>query len=126
MKKAIIIILSIVSVFIISLYVWLNTTSGVYYKVYSEDKQYSVYAAKNNYEKFFMVFLGQSGDASGKVYLYDEVNKKIIDCANIPMIWMTGEIQWDENVAYFKSDDYPNIINPWKLPRPIRQNNKPN
>ena len=62
----------------------------------------------------------QSGDASGKIYLYDEVTKKVINSSSIPMISMTNEIHWTANSAYFKADIYPNISNPWRLPRPVK------
>lgn len=121
MKKIVLTTFSFITILLISLVLWSNSTNGVFYKVYSPDKQYSVYAAKYNYENFSMVFPGHSGDASGKVYLYDEVEKKVINSASIAMVWMTGEIQWEKDMAYFKGDNYPTILEPWKLPRPIRE-----
>ncbi len=116
MKK---IALSIILIVII-LVVFLMSTSGEYYRTYSPDKQYSVYASKNNWELFSMRMSDDNGDASGKVFLYDEIEKKIINQAKIPMISLTRDLLWADSIAYYKREnDYPNITNPWKLPRSI-------
>jgi hypothetical protein len=101
-------------------YAFFNYATGCYYRVYSPDEQYSVYASKYIYENFLPAMPGQSGDASGKVFLYDEIEKKVINSGDIPMVSMTSEIEWAETEAYFKSDFYPNADNTWKLPRPLK------
>jgi hypothetical protein len=103
------------------IYLFFNYTSGEYYRIYSPDKQYSVYASKNFYENFLPAMPGQSGDASGKVFLYDEIEKKVINSGNIPMISLVGDIMWTETEAYFASDFYPSPTNAWKLPRKLIQ-----
>jgi len=115
------IIIGAILLSMILLIVWLCSASGVYYKTYSPDNQYSVYAKKYNWESFIPKMPGGSGDASGKVFLYDEVEHKTIGKAEITMISMTGDIKWDENSACFVGEDYPNALNPWKLPRPVKQ-----
>jgi hypothetical protein len=102
-------------------YLFFNYATGVYYKVYSPDKQYSAYASKHIYENFLPAMLGQSGDASGKVYLYDEIEKKVINSGNIPMISLVADVVWAETEAYFKSDFYPNASDAWQLPRKLVQ-----
>lgn len=99
---------------------FLFSTSGELYRTYSPDKQYSVFAAKYNYEAFVMRMPGGGSDASGKVFLYDEIEKKIIASGSISMVGLTGEIEWTEDEAYFKGGVYPNITNPWKLPRKVK------
>jgi len=101
-------------------YVTLFSTSGEYYRTYSPDRQYSVYASKYYYERFMPRMPGQSGDAAGKVFLYDEVEKRVINSATIPILWMTEAIVWDQDNAYFKGTYYPYAGNPWRLPRPIQ------
>ena len=95
-------------------------TSGKYYQTFSPDRQYSVYASKYFYENFLPKMPGGSGDASGKVFLYDEVEKKVINSASIAIMWTVGDIEWDKNNAYFIGEEYPNILEPWHLPRPIK------
>jgi hypothetical protein len=116
-----IILFSCLIVLIGLIYLFFNYATGEYYRVYSPDKQYSVYASKNIYENFLPAMPGQSGDASGKVYLYDEIEKKVINSGDIPMISLVGDIEWTETEAYFKSDFYPNAANTWKLPRKLKQ-----
>jgi hypothetical protein len=122
MRKVIKIILFSCLIFFIGLaYLFFNYTTGEYYRIYSPDRQYSVYASKNFYENFLPAMPGQSGDASGKVFLYDEIEKKVINSGQIPMISLVGDIEWTETEAYFKSDFYPNAADTWKLPRKLEQ-----
>ena len=97
-------------------YFVLFATSGEYYRTYSPDKQFSVYASKYAYERYMPYMAGHAGDAAGKVYLYDELEKKVIASARIPIMWMTEGIIWEEGKAYFKDLDYPSADNPWILP----------
>jgi len=119
-RKKLILICFIATVIFIGGYLTLFSTSGKYYQTYSPDKQYSVYASKYYYERFMPRMPGQSGDAAGKVYLYDEVENKIINNATIPILWMTESIVWEEDKAYFKGTDYPHAGKPWSLPRPLQ------
>ncbi len=123
MKKKILILLMLL-IFLKMAHILLFSTWEEFYRTYSPDKQYSVFASKYFYEYLIPHFIGQSGDASGRVYLYDEVSKKVINKAKIKMIGMTTEIVWEEEIAYFKGDDYPTILNPWRLPRKIKLSKK--
>ena len=120
--KKIKIFLLIVLVLGIGFIIYLKSTSGEYYKTFSPDNQYSVYASQYNWENFINRFPSGGSDASGVVYLYDEIEDKIINKAHIGMLWLTPEINWTKNTAYFTGDEHPNIIKPWKLPRPILKN----
>lgn len=116
MKKRYIVI-SVVILIIITIYAYLTDTPGESHrKVYSPDLQYSVYALKYRYEKYIPKFPGQGSDASGKIYLYDEVEKKVLESGHIPMVWMIGDIEWSEDRAYFKGDSEVD----WKLPRKVK------
>ena len=95
------------------------STSGEYYRTYSPDKQYSVYASKYNWAYFSFSMPGGGGDASGKVFLYDEVTKRTLYSAPIAMLWMVDGIKWTDSTAYFVGETHPNVLDPWKLPRPI-------
>lgn len=99
--------------------IWLLRLGDESYRTYSPDKQYSVYAKRYSWERFVTRFPGGGGDASGIVFLYDEVQKKVIGKAKISMVSNTSSIEWSGNKAYFVGDDYPSIVDPWKLPRPI-------
>jgi hypothetical protein len=103
------------------IYLFFNCATGKYYRVYSPDRQYSVYASKYLYESFLPAMPGQSGDASGKVYLHDEIENKVINSGYIPMISLVGDIEWTETEAYFKSDFYPTVTDAWQLPRKLIQ-----
>ena len=98
---------------------YLKSTHGEYYKTFSPDNQYSVYASQYNWEKFIIRMPCGGSVASGVIYLYDEIEDKIINNAHIDLLWLTPEINWTKNTAYFIGDEYPNIMEPWKLPRPI-------
>ncbi len=101
---------------------FLSSLGGEYYRTYSPDKQYSVFAQKYNYENFLPGMLGGGGDARGRLVLYDEIEKKIIDKGEIIMLSLTPEIQWEENHAYYIGEEnYPNILRPWTLPRKIKK-----
>lgn len=119
-KVLLIILILVAMILFIAGYLFAFSASGEYYKTFSPDNQYSVYASKYHYENFIPKMSGQSGDAARKVFLYDEVERKIPNSAKIPMLWMTDEMVWEENEAYLKGADYPNISDPWHLPRPIK------
>ncbi|MBJ2175842.1 hypothetical protein JBL43_16430 [Aureibaculum sp. A20] len=93
-KKLKIIVVILVLVFIAAI-IFLRQTSGIYYKSYSPDGQYSCYAAVSNsfsYDGPFSKF----GDQSGKVFVYDEIEKKIVGSAPVEMISSVEYSEWDE------------------------------
>lgn len=110
-----------VLLFIVIALVWFfNSTSGEYGRKYSPDNQYSVYSSSYHSNIFRMAMPGQGGDQKGKLFLYDEIEKKVIATGEIVMISLTGDIQWEKNSAYYIGDDYPNSLNYWELPREIK------
>ncbi|MGI4873572.1 MAG: hypothetical protein ACRYFX_20640 [Janthinobacterium lividum] len=98
---------------------WLYSTGSPRYKLYSPDKQCAVMAAPYRFEQLLSKMPGQAGDAAGKAFLVDEVTHKVVASAEIPMVSLADEIQWTDSTAYFIGDDYPNSLQPWKLPRPL-------
>ena len=97
--------------------VWYGlSTEGEYYSVYSPDGQYRVYSSAYNYELYLPIPFRRYGDMSGKVYLYDEVEKKIIDSAPIEMTSLAIDVRWRKNEAHFIGGDFTTFI----LPREIR------
>jgi hypothetical protein len=104
MQKVFKIVLLTCSIILIGLiYLFFNYTTGEYYRIYSPDQQYSVYASKKIYEIFLPAMPGQSGDASGKVFLYDEIEKKVINSGKIPMVSMTSDIEYLEIASVFET-----------------------
>ncbi len=79
------IVFSVVIGLTITLY-WISTvTEGEYYKSYSPDGQYSIYASRNKYFNFNFPFV-KFGDAGGKVHLYDELENRLITSCSVEMI----------------------------------------
>ena len=120
MKKRTYILLSLLAGACIFLYYLLNAVRGEYFRTYSPDLQYSVYASAYICNSFSMAMPGHGSDGRGKIFLYDEVEKKIIHSAKISILWTTSEIRWEENAAYYIGEDYPHILDPWRLPRKIK------
>lgn len=95
--------------------IWLLSTSGASRKVYSPDKQYSVYSAAYNYEALIPKMPGDGSSASGKVYLYDEIEQKVLESAPIVFVGAVHEVRWREQEAFFIGDEMPHF----DLPRPV-------
>ena len=92
-KKLKIIVVTLVVVIITTIY-FLIQTSGVYYKSYSPDGQYSRYASVNTY--FYNAPFSKFSDLSGKVFVYDEIEKNIVGAAPVEMISSVEYSEWDE------------------------------
>ena len=119
MRKKLFIFISICLIIALGTYLSQESTRGKYYKTYSPDKQYSVYTSKTNWELFSMAMPGNGGDATGKVFLYDEIEGEVIKSAPISILWTAGSINWNDSIAYFYGEENPTILEPWNLPRPI-------
>ena len=92
-KKLKIIVVTLVVVIITTVY-FLIQTSGVYYKSYSPDGQYSRYASVNIY--FYNAPFSKFTDQSGKVFVYDEIEKNIVGAAPVEMMSSVEYSEWDE------------------------------
>jgi hypothetical protein len=98
------------------LLIWYGlSTKGEYYSVMSPNGQYRVYASAYNYELYLPIPFRRYGDMSGRVYLYDEVAKKIIDSAPIEMTSLALDVRWRKDEAYFIGGDFISF----KLPHEI-------
>ncbi len=97
----------------ITLY-WISTiTEGEYYKSYSPDGQYSIYASRSKYFNLKLPFV-KFGDAGGKVHLYDELENRLITSCSVEMIsHVDDHFFWSEDELYMKASIYI------KLPRKI-------
>lgn len=93
---------------------------GPFYRTYSPDKQYSVFAARHVYQSLIPAMPGGGSDSPARLFLYDEVNERVIARGSIRMMWMTPEIRWGEHSAYYVGENRPSITEPWILPRSIR------
>lgn len=108
MKKYIILI-SIISIIIGALF----STSGHYYGVMSPDGQFSIYTSKYNFE----YLLGtEHSYASGKVFLYDEIEDNVIESKKVSRISATHEAQWSKQSVSLRCEGLPSF----KLPRKIK------
>ena len=115
MKKRTVKFSFLIALLIIGIASYMFSTTGCYYKRYSPDNQYSIYASKYRHNKFTQLNLiaTRSSDASGRVYLYDEIEKRIIYSSHIGMVGNSQDIKWFEDYARDKATIY------WKLPRKI-------
>jgi len=109
------VILGILTCLGIILYWVSNITEGEYYKQYSPDGQYSMYASKNKYFNINTPF-SKFGDEGGKVHLYDELENKLVSSASISMISnVKDHFFWSEDELYSKGKTHiklPRRINP--------------
>ena len=97
------------------LYWYAYLTEGEYYRTYSPDGQYSVYSAAYNFELYLPIPFHKYSDMSGQVYLYDEVEKKIIDSGYIEMTSLAVDVRWEEDRTHFIGGDFLSF----DLPREI-------
>lgn len=94
-------------------YFFLYTTEDKRYaEVTTPDGQYTIYSCKYKYCRYSRYFPFHESDYdSGKAYLYDEVEKKVIGSGHVDMVSM-DHLAWSEEDIYFKGEG------PWwKLPR---------
>ena len=108
MKK----IIALISIIIILIGV-LFSTSGHYYGYLSPDHQFSIYCSKYNYEHLLGT---EHSYASGKVFLYDQIENKIIAEKTIPLISATQDAQWSEKSVSLRCEGLPSF----KLPRNVK------
>lgn len=93
-KKLIIVALFLGCIsFVISYY--LKQPEVVYHKSYSPDGQYSRYAIADNYFSELGPF-SKFSDHSGKVVVYDEIEKNVVGSHPIEMISMIDGMDWNE------------------------------
>jgi hypothetical protein len=99
----------------------LSFSTSTYVRLCSPDGQYSVTAEEYVFESFIPRFPGQAGDAAGRIVIYDEVTKKRLFRAHVPMAQLIWELVWEGPRAYFIGDQqHPTILDPWILPREVR------
>ncbi|NRD20050.1 hypothetical protein HNV08_08315 [Winogradskyella eckloniae] len=112
----------IVVILFILLILFMVSTAHTSQKIYSPDKQYSVYATTYMYSKLFCaVFSYMDCWHSGKIYLYDEIEEKVLETVftevteNYTTVnWLTKDMVSFENIDIKLPNDF------WYLPRPIK------
>jgi len=118
-KNKIITVISICIVLTIFLFLPAYTSK----KIYSPDKQYSVYAKPYMYSELLCVFSFKDCWHQGKVYLYDEVGEKVLESAYADTTEAYEAVSWsaDNDKVFFKGNsiDIPGYF--WYLPRPIKE-----
>lgn len=103
---------------VIGAYFVLHIPIGEVHRQYRADKAYSVYGSTYLYASLFM---SKETDQAGKIYLYDELEKRIIYSCEVDAVSLTNEIVWENNLAYFKDNTTGITANsPWVLARPIQ------
>ncbi|MGY6649356.1 hypothetical protein [Wenyingzhuangia sp. IMCC45574] len=88
------------------------------YERTSPDKQFTVYAKSFIINRFIPAMPGQSGDMPGRIYLYDNVNEKVISSVGTDMLQLCRDAEWEKNDVRFGRGDGLEL----KLPREIRLN----
>ena len=86
----------------------------------SPDNQYGVYGKPYLYTYFLSMAPGDGNSKRGKVYLFDNLTKEIIEEAEIDAISNVIDIEWTEKTAYFKQTQKPNSLEPWNLPNRVK------
>jgi len=87
-------------------------------KSYSPDRQYSFYGKIFFLDQFIPMSPGSGSDARVIVYLYDEINKKIL-CKTRTIEQAMKEVRWtDSTTVLLPGADGLEIC---KLPRPIKE-----
>jgi len=101
--------------------IFLFSTGPKSRKYYSVDEQYSVYGECYNYTSIYCVFSFKDCRKPGRLFLYDEIEKKIIGTGKTQDIGNVEDIKWSisKNIAYFRGSESVTASNPWVLPRPI-------
>ncbi|WP_036153802.1 hypothetical protein [Maribacter forsetii] len=107
------IIFAIFTCIVIVSYLFSTITEGEYYRLYSPDGQYSVYASRDKYFNFIAPF-EKFSDAGGRIHVYDELENKPIGSSSIDMISNINELFWSEEELYSKGS-----MNSIQLPRKI-------
>lgn len=101
------IILAVLVILIFCIYQYFHTVGDYEYsRDYSPDGQYSVYIKP--YKHDFMMDVvkfpfQKSADRSGKIFLYDEIEKRIITSAHVDMVGFV-DIEWLEDKVYTKGE----------------------
>ena len=86
----------------------------------SPDNKYEVYGKPYLWTYFIPMSPGDGNSKPGKIYLFDNLTKQVIDDGEIDFISDIKDIEWTENSAYFKQERKPNILEPWVLPTKIK------
>ena len=100
MSKKVKIILVIIGSLILGSVFFTKETSNKYYRTYSPDGQYSRYATIKepiyNFLNFDALPFEKFSDKPGKLYVYDELEDKIVGSSSLEMIGNIYETEWHE------------------------------
>jgi len=115
----------IVTSLLLLIYVVLFSTSRRSTKLFSPDKQYSVYAETYIYSGLLCaLFSIMDCSYAGKIYLYDEIEKTVLATVFTENVEFVETISWIEhnNTASFKNMGVKIPNDFWVLPRPLNEN----
>lgn len=119
MSKSKKIIFFSIGVLLLVFYWLINITENKkLFKSYSPYGEYSIYVSKYKYEKY-LPKIPNAGYGSGKIYLFDEVNQKVISSCGLSSISDIENFQWDDEYVRDRAEHW------LKLPRPLVKNNTP-
>lgn len=91
-------------------------------KIFSPDKQYSVYAQTYMYSELLCVFSFMDCWHYGNIYLYDEKEKKVLESAYTDVTEAYETVNWftGMNKVSFKSNAIKIDDDFWNVPRPFK------
>lgn len=84
--------------------------------------EYSVYSKSYIYAELLCVFSLFDCNRAGVIYLYDEIEGKIVESVSTERIEAIESLKWDQssNTVYFTASDIVIKDYQWTLPRPLK------
>lgn len=93
-------------------------------KEFIGQKEYSVYSKSYVYSELLCVFSLFDCNKAGVIYLFDEIEGKVIESVNTGRIEAIESLKWNQssNTIYFTAlEDIVIENNEWTLPRALRK-----
>lgn len=95
MTKKWFVIIGILCFITLTIIYFSKQTTGVYYKSYSPDGQYSRYASVYKYFNYTIPF-EKIADKPGRIYVFDEIENELVGSTSIAMISEIEDTEWNE------------------------------
>jgi len=109
----------------ILLAVFLFSKVGTSKKRMIGQNEYSLYYKTYVYAELLCVFSFMDCDRAGVIYLYDEIEERVIESVNVSGVdYIIESADWyppGSEVIYFKNNGIEIENNKWVLPRPLKK-----